>query len=475
MGPLLFRARLLPKSFVRNFGQIGIIYNTETRRQEVFDASGAIFLAQIGRVFKSGEEIVRSLLTSFTGTSTKELGQDFVDFANYLHQEAFIELEGSLAHDIADSSNRIKPHISKDRGLAETSEFLKVYFNTHPTLLSFQLYATQRCNERCVHCYVDQKASGRLLPLERRLDLIDQLQAMGTLDITFTGGEAFLDRDLPKLIERARKNDLVVAILSNLTLLTRELLEVIREAEVEIVQTSVYSMDADVHDSITRVPGSHRKTCLAIELLQSASVPVSVSVPILKENRDSFHEVLRYCQDGGIPVHCDVGIMAKENGDASNLSHRLGSSDFRDVVSKIVQHSATYRDLLEEHQDSADEVWMETCGIGNYMLCLKANGEFVPCPGFGLTVGNAWTSDLKDVWNNSPQLNAMRQFNRSSSFPQCKSCQSSAFCNFCLAKFHNETGWTSGLVPAAFCEIAQVNKQVALQHLGGLISAQRGA
>jgi hypothetical protein len=39
------------------------------------------------------------------------------------------------------------------------------------------------------------------------------------------------------------------------------------------------------------------------------------------------------------------------------------------------------------------------------------------------------------------------------------------FCNFCLAKFHNETGWESGAIPPGYCEIARINKRVAREYL----------
>jgi radical SAM protein with 4Fe4S-binding SPASM domain len=274
-----------------------------------------------------------------------------------------------------------------------------------------------------------------------------------------------LSKDLPALIDRARRNDLVVALLSNLTLLTDELLGAIRNANVEVVQTSIYSMDAEIHDAITRRPGSLRQTRSALERLRSAGVRVSISCPVLKENRDSFQDVLRYGADAGIGVNCDFAIMAMENGDTANLAHRIEASDLEAVIRAVVDGSPKYRALLEQNRDALDATSLDTCGIGNYMLCMKSNGEFLPCPGFGLVVGNAWDSDIGEVWRNSPQLTALRRFSRRERFPQCSSCEATTFCNFCLAKFHNEAGWESGVIPPGYCEIARMNKRVARQYL----------
>ena len=84
---------------------------------------------------------------------------------------------------------------------------------------------------------------------------------------------------------------------------------------------------------------------------------------------------------------------------------------------QVVQGSPKYRERLEQNRDALDAMSLDTCGIGNYMLCMKSNGEFLPCPGFGLVVGNAWDSDIGEVWRNSPSLAALRRFSRREQFP----------------------------------------------------------
>jgi len=468
MKPPQFRTRLKPDSFVRKLDEIGFIYNIGNRRQEVFDASGAVFLKQLSRGFRAGDEIADDLCRIFVGTPREVLLGDCWEFVAYLYQAGFVEILGDktqLAISPPAQALYGSAASAKDRGLAETSEFLKGYFSAHPTVFSFQFYTTERCNEHCVHCYVDRESHGKTLPLERRLALIDQLGALGTLDITFTGGEALLSSDLAALIDRARRNDLVIALLSNLTLLTDEIFDAIRNANVDVVQTSIYSMNAEIHDAITRSPGSLKRTRSALERLRLVGVHVSISCPILRENRDSFQDVLRYGADVGVPAHCDFAIMAKENGDTTNLAHRLETGDLEGVIRAVVQGSPKYREMLEQNRDALDATSLDTCGIGNYMLCLKSNGEFLPCPGFGLVVGNAWDSDIEEVWVNSPQLAALRQFSRRERFPQCTSCEATTFCNFCLAKFQNEAGWDSGVIPPGYCEVARINRRVAREYL----------
>src|SRR2546430_11129090 len=70
--------------------------------------------------------------------------------------------------------------------------------------LSVHFDLTYRCNERCVHCYLDHEDHGELSTAEC-IDALEQLAKAGTLFLTFSGGEIFLRRDLEELLATARR------------------------------------------------------------------------------------------------------------------------------------------------------------------------------------------------------------------------------------------------------------------------------
>src|SRR5260370_39107172 len=57
--------------------------------------------------------------------------------------------------------------------------------------LSVHFDLTYRCNERCVHCYLDHDDHGELTTAEC-LKVLDDLARSGALFLTFSGGESFL-------------------------------------------------------------------------------------------------------------------------------------------------------------------------------------------------------------------------------------------------------------------------------------------
>ena len=57
--------------------------------------------------------------------------------------------------------------------------------------LSIRLDVTCRCNERCVHCYLDHADHGEMSTAEIR-DLLDQLADAGVFFLTLSGGEILI-------------------------------------------------------------------------------------------------------------------------------------------------------------------------------------------------------------------------------------------------------------------------------------------
>ena len=88
--------------------------------------------------------------------------------------------------------------------------------------MSAHLDITYRCNERCVHCYLDHDDKGEMTTAEIK-SLLDQLADAGVFILTFSGGEVFVRRDFLELVEYARK------LLFNVKIKTNAVM--IREAE----------------------------------------------------------------------------------------------------------------------------------------------------------------------------------------------------------------------------------------------------
>ena len=151
------------------------------------------------------------------------------------------------------------------------------------------------------------------------LKILEQCQRLNVLNITLSGGEPTLNDNLLFFIQEARKRNFSINVLSNLTSITDTLLHEFHKTPLLSVQTSLYSMDENVHDSITSVKGSHRKTIEVIEVLRKFNIPMQINVPIMKQNKDTFRGVLEWAKSLNIEASSDYLLFGCFDGSCKNL------------------------------------------------------------------------------------------------------------------------------------------------------------
>jgi MoaA/NifB/PqqE/SkfB family radical SAM enzyme len=101
-------------------------------------------------------------------------------------------------------------------------------------------------------------------------------------------------------------------------------------------------MNAKIHDMITTVKGSFEKTKNAIEKLYAADIPVQISCPVMKANKDGYDEVMKYAQSLRMKSNTDYIMMAQANLDTENLANRLDLVETEKVIRDIIDCDLDY-------------------------------------------------------------------------------------------------------------------------------------
>ena len=151
--------------------------------------------------------------------------------------------------------------------------------------ISVHLDVTYRCNERCVHCYLDHDDHGEMTTAEIK-DILNQLSDAGVFFLTLSGGEVLMRRDFFEIVEHARRLLFNVKLKTNGVMIRKAEARRIRELGVEQVQISVYSHRPEIHDAITKLPGSLKRTIEAIRFLnarEDEGISVLLCSPYIQE------------------------------------------------------------------------------------------------------------------------------------------------------------------------------------------------
>src|SRR5436305_3540798 len=134
--------------------------------------------------------------------------------------------------------------------------------------LSVHLDVTYRCNERCIHCYLDHDDHGEMTTAEIK-DVLKQMADAGVFFLSLSGGEVMMRRDFLDIVEYARSLMFNVKVKTNAVMIGRDEARRLRQLGVEQIQISVYSHRPEVHDAITKLPGSLKRTMAAIKFLKA--------------------------------------------------------------------------------------------------------------------------------------------------------------------------------------------------------------
>lgn len=328
---------------------------------------------------------------------------------------------------------------------------------------------TYRCNERCVHCYLDHDDHGELKTAEI-LSVLDQLARAGTLFLTFSGGEIFLRKDLFEILEYSRRLGFDLSLKTNALLVDAERAERLRGLGVRRVQISVYSADPAVHDAVTKVKGSFERSVAAIRFLKSQGLQVKIACPLMKQTLTSYSGVVKLAEDLGIPYVIDLTITPKMDGDKSTLSLRTSSSELLPILqtrscsdgfSAPNAHSSPAAPLGSVVSSGAEGSAYDdlTCSAGHNSCYISPYGDVYPCVQMPLPTGNLRQQGFEKIWRDSAQMKRIRAI-RESHLKVCSNCEIRQFCERCPGLAMMEGGDLMGPYERA-CELAELSARQA--------------
>lgn len=295
--------------------------------------------------------------------------------------------------------------------------------------LSAHIDVTYRCNERCVHCYLDHEDHGEMTTDEIK-SVLDQLAEAGTFFLSLSGGEVFMRRDFLDLVAHARHLLFNLKVKTNAVMIREREAQQLRNLGVEQVQISIYSHRPEVHDAITKLPGSLRRTIEAIRFLKAQGLKVSVANVLMTANLSDHKGVQALARELGVQYQIDPTVTPKMDGDRSILGLRVPGTILPEVF-----HDETLVGNVEEFcapppKPGDDIMDGLPCSAGHTACYISPYGEVYPCVQFPINCGNVREQRFIDIWRNSPQFAEVRSI-RARDLHTCSGCGHVGTCTRC--------------------------------------------
>ena len=447
--------------FVRNINNYLQIIDKRDDSELIGDYTSYLFAKHLDYFPLIIDTIVNNICSEFAGhIDFSVVKKDTLQFLDRLIDFGLVSKSNQVEDLIDKETNYYK---EKTQNVLLSKDELKKYqdlLNQNPCLQSIIVEITQKCNERCVHCYIPHENKNLIMPDNDFYNIVDMCTDMGTIvNFRITGGECMSHPSFKSFIKYVKENGFSLTLLTNLTLLDDEIIDILKSGLLSQVQVSLFSVISEIHDRITTISGSLEKTLKNIEKLKKAGIPVSIATQAMEINKDSIEGLYAYSKAHGIDLRCDWTIIAKEDRNKENLSNRICDlSNYNDICKVKLRYIDGYKDeLKEELSKSPKPENSHLCNAGANGLYIDTNLNVHPCPGWDLSVGNLKRESLSDIWHKSKILQKVRDVVLKD-FPKCAKCNIRNLCSICMAQadMENTTNKFKFEMPEYVCSMYRV-------------------
>jgi AdoMet-dependent heme synthase len=236
--------------------------------------------------------------------------------------------------------------------------------------------------------------------------------------------------DFLSILEYARSLTFCVKIKTNAFMIRESQADRIRDLGVQSVQVSIYSHRPEVHDAITKLPGSLKRSLAGIRLLKARGLKVIMANVLMRQNYGDYPGVKALAQELGAEYTIDPTVTPHMNGDRSLIALGIGGQELEQVfrnpelVGNVEEYCAPPSPVDEQVLDELP------CSASHTFCYISPYGEVFPCVQFPLPTGNVRKQKFLEIWRYSPQMNEVRSI-RPRHMPVCSTCAHVGTCSRC--------------------------------------------
>jgi MoaA/NifB/PqqE/SkfB family radical SAM enzyme len=163
---------------------------------------------------------------------------------------------------------------------------------------------TYICNLACPTCFRwTSKPDEHELTTEEWKGVIRKLKAwLGSFNLTFTGGEPFLRKDLLEIFKFATDNGIVTGVVSNGSLIDKALAKEIVASGLDGLCLSLNSLKRHIHNETRGTNGSFDEVMTAIENMKEVKkgMRLSLSTTVVRENIGELVDMVKWTKATGL-------------------------------------------------------------------------------------------------------------------------------------------------------------------------------
>lgn len=325
--------------------------------------------------------------------------------------------------------------------------------------LSLTVFLTTSCNFQCKHCFYGCGKNNHPTTLKYNSNFenfIDEFYMNGGKHVTFTGGEPLLNRDIKKFIQYVYSKGLSVALLTNGSLLTDEICEILATNNV-VLQVSLDGNETDFKK--IRNGGIFNNVIQGLQLLKKYNIKYDISFMPCNLNKNSIYDVIEIAKKYNaygihMPIFEEYGT-GKDNAEILKLSNK----EYIDFFSSLIKDYFNGK-MNTVHINMIDNIINDlmyatrrsSCKLGSKVISLYSNGDIFPCSEFiedNFKIGN-YSNGFPNIEKN--KLIERLKCNNINTIKKCQSCTYKHYCG-AGCRLHSYIKFNSLSMEDSNCEL----------------------
>lgn len=283
------------------------------------------------------------------------------------------------------------------------------------------------CNCNCEYCYID-KHDNYGLKLKDIKILLFELRKLGCFQVSFTGGEIFLRKDIWLIIEYARKLGFEVLLYTNFSLLSKNDIQRLKEMNIALVSCSIFSFNEKINSDFVNYNNSVEKVKRNLIYAKEINLNIELKVMLMKFNYSSKEDIIEFCKANSINLKFDYIVYPKRTNCSCMNKYYLTKENLK----KVIEKDDSYHKKIFDNNDKY------ICSSTRTSIFVNSNGDIFHCVNLDLYLGNIRDNSIEEIWNNNDNLHRiqnLRKFN-----DDCIFCNVREYCSKCIGISFRENG-----------------------------------
>ena len=459
--------------------QVAIYYNLIAGMSYFFESHSAMVIGEILSAQRNGAVDMQAISEKLNIAM-----ESLEPFFGQLEEMGIVSSVYPTPEIIADYRRRVSAYNCQQEQTVEktTQEKLpydvsnaeRCYTEKAGGITSAMFELTYNCSEKCIHCYNagatrnDEERSTRgerdELTLEEYKRLIDELYEQGLVKVCLTGGDPFSKPVAWEIMDYLYDKGIAFDVFTNGLRLTSAI-DRLADYYPRLVGISLYSGIPEVHDHITRIPGSWERSMHVVRRLSALAVPMNLKCCVMQPNVKSYYMVADIARQYGAAPQFEINLTDSVEGDRCVSKYLRMTPEQLEIVLRddnVPMYVGKEAPNYGGQERPTDE---NPCGAGENSLCITPEGSVIPCCAFHTPLGSVRERRIADILKDSPSLAYWRALTLND-YEECGRHGYCAYCNLCPGNNFTEHG-TPLKAAEVNCFVAKVRHDLARRMMQG--------